>query len=355
MPLDYKSAGVDISAGDHAVGMIKKSVEKTFTKDVLTKIGTFGALYDLKSIATGYRHPVLVQSIDGVGTKMMVARMMNRFDTIGIDVVSATANDIVVMGARPLTLLDYIAQDRLKPEVVSTIVEGIATACLDCGISLVGGEMAEMPGIYHAGEHDLVGVVTGVVEKDKVIDGASIKVGDEVVGLASSGLHTNGYSLARALLFKEAGFNVMDLLPGSSKNETIGEVLLTPHLNYTNPVRSLLEQGLTIKGMAHITGGGLLGNIPRCLPHGCSVKLHLGSWPIPPVFTLLQSIGGLQQQELYRTFNMGIGLVLIGVQGLYEQVRDGLQGIWGHTVHKIGNVVPGQRHVLLVNKQCFCW
>src|SRR3989338_9940245 len=227
----YKSAGVDIEAGNEAVRRIKKSVESTFAPEVLTKIGSFGAMFDLQTLMQHYHHPVLVQSIDGVGTKMMVAKMMQKFDTIGADLVSATANDIIVLGAKPLTLLDYIANDKLKPEVIEQIIQGMVRACRENNISLVGGETAEMPGTYLPGEHDLVGVITGVVEKEEAILGDKITVGDTIVAFPSSGLHTNGYSLARKLFFDVGGYQVTSRLPALPV--TLGEALLTPHVNYT--------------------------------------------------------------------------------------------------------------------------
>lgn len=335
--INYKSAGVDITAGNEAVKRIKKNVESTFSSNVLSGLGGFGALYDLSFLAKNYQQPVMVQSIDGVGTKIIIARMMNDYSTIGIDLVSATTNDIVVLGAKPLTLLDYIANDTLRPEVVASIVAGVSQACRDNGISLVGGETAEMPGTYLAGEHDLVGVITGVVEKNKIIDGRDITPGDVVLAFASSGLHTNGYSLARKLFFEHANYTVESYLPEYQR--TLGEVLLAPHINYTMPVHTLLEQGVKIKGMAHITGGGLLENIPRILPNNCSVEIQQNTWPEQPVFALMQSIGKLNTHEMHRTFNMGVGFVLI-------VAPDDVQKIQG--AYQIGRVISGQQTVEMV-------
>ncbi|MBT5338889.1 MAG: phosphoribosylformylglycinamidine cyclo-ligase, partial [Candidatus Marinimicrobia bacterium] len=261
--VDYKSAGVDIDAGNEAVDRIKDGVKSTFTSNVLTGLGSFGSLYDLKPILENYNHPVMVQSIDGVGTKTIIARKMEKFDTIGIDLLSAAANDILVMGARPLTFLDYIANDKLKPEIVEEIVSGMVKACKETGVSLVGGETAEMPDTYLPGEHDLVGIITGVVEKEKIITGENIKPGDVVLGLSSNGLHTNGYSFARKLFFEIGGYHVNDMIPELKKS--VGLTLLEPHINYTNHVFSVLDKGLDVKGIAHITGGGLVENIPRIL------------------------------------------------------------------------------------------
>lgn len=346
--VDYKTAGVDIEAGNEAVRRIKKKVESTFSPNVLTDLGSFGALYDLKPLIQKYDHPVLVQSIDGVGTKIMVARMMQKYDTIGMDLVSATTNDIIVLGAKPLTLLDYIANDKLRPDVVEQIVSGMVSACCENDISLVGGETAEMPGTYLAGEHDLVGVITGVVEKEKAILGKSIVAGDIVLALASSGLHTNGYSLARKLCFDVAGYSIDSYI--SDLQMTIGEALLEPHINYTRPILHLLQQHIPIKGMAHITGGGLLENIPRILPANCEVEIDKNAWPQLPLFSLLCQLGHLNETEAYRTFNMGVGLVMIGDQSLLDTVPLALKSFPEFKIYEIGKVVSGCREVRLLGK-----
>ncbi|MED5317277.1 MAG: phosphoribosylformylglycinamidine cyclo-ligase, partial [Candidatus Neomarinimicrobiota bacterium] len=274
---NYKAAGVDIDAGNEAVARIKDEVKTTFTSNVLTGLGSFGSLYDLKPILESYNNPVMVQSIDGVGTKTIIARKLKKFDTIGMDLLSACANDILVMGARPLTFLDYIANDKLKPDIIEEIVSGMVKACKETGVSLVGGETAEMPDTYLPGEHDLVGVITGVMEKDKIITGESIKPGDLVLGLPSNGLHTNGYSLARKLFFEIGGYGVNDTIPELKKS--VGLTLLEPHINYTNHVFAVLDKDINVKGIAHITGGGLVENIPRILPDDCGVEIQKGSWP----------------------------------------------------------------------------
>lgn len=344
--VDYKTAGVDIEAGNEAVRRIKKNVESTFTPQVLTGIGSFGAMYDLLPLYQQYRHPVLVQSIDGVGTKMMVAKMMQKFDTIGMDLVSATANDIIVMGAKPLTLLDYIANDKLKPEIIEQIIAGMAQACRENGISLVGGETAEMPGTYLAGEHDLAGVITGVVEKDEAILGNAINVGDIVLAFPSNGLHTNGYSLARKLLFDVAGYRVDTHL--AELTTTVGEALLAPHINYTRPVLHLLGNHMPIYGMAHITGGGVLENIPRILPAGCAVEIRRAACPIPGIFEVLRALGHLQDQELYRTFNMGIGLIMIVPPKAIAEIRSLLNDFPQYPLYEIGHVISGDKQVRLI-------
>lgn len=344
--VNYKDAGVDIEAGNEAVRRIKKAVESTFSPRVLTGIGSFGAMFDLKPLMQEYDHPVLVQSIDGVGTKMMVAKMMQKFDTIGMDLVSATTNDIIVLGAKPLTLLDYIANDKLKPEIIEQIILGMVKACRENDISLVGGETAEMPGTYLPGEHDLVGIITGVVEKDAAILGKDITEGDVVVAFPSSGLHTNGYSLARKLLFDVGGYNVHTQLP--ELNNSVGETLLTPHINYTRPVLKMLEENIAIKGMAHITGGGVLENIPRVLPANCAVEIHKDACPVLPIFNILRQLGQLQDSEMYKTFNMGIGLVMIVPADTVAKMRDVLKEFPQFPLYEIGRVIKGQQEVRLM-------
>jgi phosphoribosylformylglycinamidine cyclo-ligase len=344
--IDYKAAGVDIEAGNETVKRIKSAVESTFTPNVLTELGSFGSLFDLKPLLRDYDHPVLVQSIDGVGTKTIIARMMDKYDTLGIDLVAATTNDIIVLGAKPLTLLDYIANDKLRPPVVEQLIAGMVVACRENGIALVGGETAEMPGTYLPGEHDLVGIITGVVEKDQAIMGKDIAPGDVVLAFTSSGLHTNGYSLARKLLFDIGKFNVNTRLPELSR--TLGEILLEPHINYTRPVLEILRQNIVIKGMAHITGGGLLENIPRILPAGCAVEINKNAWPQQAIFSVLRELGALPDTEMYRTFNMGVGMVLIGNPGMIGPARAALATAYPQfTLHEIGHVTSGDRSVHL--------
>ena len=330
----YKSAGVNIDAGNEAVDRIKDKVESTFTPNVIAGLGSFGSLYDLKPILEAYNNPVMVQSIDGVGTKTIIARKMGKFDTIGIDLLSACANDILVMGARPLTFLDYIANDKLNPDIVEEIISGMVKACKDTGVSLVGGETAEMPDTYLPGEHDLVGVITGVVEKDKIITGESIKPGDVVLGLPSNGPHTNGYSFARKLFFDVGGYSVNDIIPELEKS--VGLTLLKPHINYTNHVFAMLDAGVEVKGIAHITGGGLIENIPRILPDGCGVEIQKESWPALPVFGVMQSIGDVDEDEMYRAFNMGIGMVFIVNPDDMDATKNLME------IYKIGTVISGK-------------
>jgi len=341
--IDYKSAGVDIDAGNETVTRIKNNVKSTFTPHVLTGLGSFGSLYDLKPVLKEYDNPVMVQSIDGVGTKTIIARKLNKFDTIGIDLLSACANDILVMGARPLTFLDYIANDKLKPDIIEEIVSGMVNACQNTGVSLVGGETAEMPDTYLPGEHDLVGVITGVVEKNKIITGERIQSGNIVLGLPSSGLHTNGYSLARKLFFEIGGYDVHDTIPKLEKS--IGLTLLEPHINYTNHVFKTLNSKIDVMGIAHITGGGMIENIPRILPDGCAVEIQKGSWPILPVFDVMQSLGEVDKDEMFRTFNMGIGMVFIVNDKKVSIVKDVLKDLT--EVYEIGSIIHGNKNVTI--------
>ena len=341
--IDYKSAGVDINAGNEAVDLIKEGVASTFTPNVLTGLGSFGSLYDLKPILNKYDHPVMVQSIDGVGTKTIIARKMNKFDTIGIDLLSAAANDILVMGAKPLTFLDYIANDKLKPKIVEQIVSGMVKACRDTGVSLVGGETAEMPDTYLPGEHDLVGVITGIVEKDKIITGEKIRPGNVLVGLPSNGLHTNGYSFARKLFFDVGGYNVNDC--PDELESSVGNTLLMPHIKYTKHVLGTLNAGINLNGIIHITGGGLLENIPRVLPKGMAVEINRGSWPSLPVFDLMQSIGNVDETEMFRSFNMGIGMVFVAHPDEISNIKKALNGL--SSMFLIGSVVSGNKDVII--------
>jgi len=343
---DYKSAGVDIEAGNDAVKRIKNSVEATFSPQVLTGVGSFGSMFDLKPLMSKYQHPVLVQSIDGVGTKMIIARMMDCYDTVGMDLVSATANDIIVLGAKPLTLLDYIATDKIHPAVIEKIVKGMASACKENGISLVGGETAEMPDTYLKKEYDLVGAVTGVVDKDKIVSGKEISPGDILLGFASNGLHTNGYSLARKLFFDVGGYQVDSYI--GDLQLTVGESLLKTHLNYTRPIQHLLQSGISIKGMAHISGGGLLENVPRILPVSCSAEIIKSKCPRLPIFDLLNQIGKLNEMELYRTFNMGIGLVMVVAPEVVSDLHQKLSTYPDFSVHEIGHITQGKPSVRLM-------
>ena len=344
--ISYKSAGVDIATGNEIVKKIKDKVKTTFTPNILSNIGGFAALIDFKNIALDYQHPVLVQSIDGVGTKSIIARMMNKYDTLGIDLLSATSNDILVVGAKPLTLLDYIASDKLDPDITDELITGMVNACLKQNVALVGGETAEMPSIYLNQEHDVVGIVTGIVEKSKIITGENITPSDKILGIASSGLHTNGYSLARKLFFDVAGFSATTKPPELPK--TIGEMLLEPHLNYTIPILNILQQNIPVNGMVHITGGGFIENIPRVLPENCSVEIYTNNWEQPPIFKLMQKLGNLSEREMFLTFNMGIGFILIVKDEHVSQIQDTIKAFPTFDLMEIGTVISGNKEVKII-------
>lgn len=307
--MDYKDSGVDIDAGNEVVRRIKGLARATFTPGVLSELGSFGGLFHLGE--RGLRDPVLVASADGVGTKLRVAFMSGIHDTIGADLVNHCVNDILVQGAQPLFFLDYLATGRLEPDVAVRIVEGLARACRENGCALLGGETAEMPGFYADGEYDLAGFIVGSVERERLIDGRRIAAGDVLIGLPSSGLHTNGYSLARTIVFERLNLGVHDRVPDLGM--TVAEALLAPHRSYLPVIRPLLEGprfvGL-IKGMAHITGGGITDNLPRVLPTGTEAVVRCGSWDVPPLFQWLARAGAVSQDDMLRTFNMGIGLIL---------------------------------------------
>lgn len=339
----YKDAGVNIDAGTESVQRIKKLVRSTFTKNVLTDIGGFGALFD--GSLKGYREPVLVSSCDGVGTKLKVALMANRHDTVGQDLVNHCVNDILVQGARPLFFMDYAAFGRLDPRILEQVVKGFAKACQENGCSLIGGETAEMPGMYAVGDYDLAGFIVGVVEKKKLITGRNIRPGDVVIGLSTNGLQTNGYSLARKILLEKCKYKTSTYLP--ELKSTVGEALLKVHPSFLKPVSPLLDKGL-IKGMAHITGGGFLDNIPRVMPEKCGVEITLGGWPVLPIFDLLQKKGKVPQDDMYRTFNMGIGFVLIVAERDAVQTLKMLKPFKTTKAYVIGRVVKGNKKVKLV-------
>lgn len=306
-PITYRDSGVDIDTMNEAVLQMCDHVRQTYTPEVLTDIGSFGGIYALNW--KKYEDPVLVSSIDGVGTKLKVAIMAGKHDTVGTDLVNHCVNDILVQGARPLFFMDYFATGKLNASVVVDVVKGLANGCKAAGCALLGGETAEMPGMYSIEDYDLAGCIVGVVDRNKIVDGCNIEAGDAVVGLGSSGLHTNGFSLARKVLFEEAGLGI-DSTPEELGGKTIGETLLQPHRCYANSVLPLLDE-LPVKGMAHITGGGFYDNIPRILPVDCSVTIDRRLWTPPAIFEMIQKHGNVPEPEMYRTFNMGIGYVLI--------------------------------------------
>lgn len=335
----YKQAGVDIAAGNEAVERMKKHVKTTFRPEVMTDLGGFGALFKLNK--DQYEEPVLVSGTDGVGTKLKLAFAMDQHDTIGIDAVAMCVNDIVVQGAEPLFFLDYLACDKVIPSKIESIVKGIADGCNQAGCSLIGGETAEMPGMYSEGEYDIAGFTVGIVDKSKMINGSNIVAGDTVIGLASSGVHSNGFSLVRKLLLEDAGYSLQQELP--ELGGRLGDVLLAPTKIYVKPLLGLLKE-IEVKGMAHITGGGFIENIPRMLPDGVNVDIEYGAWPILPIFKLMQEKGDISNKDMFTTFNMGIGMVLV----VKEQDADGaLQFLRsaGEEAYVIGRVTEGERIV----------
>ena len=332
---DYKSAGVDIDAGNEVVRRIRRLARGTFTAGVLSDLGSFGGLFSLG--AAKVADPVLVASADGVGTKLRVAFLCGVHDTIGADLVNHCVNDILVQGAEPLFFLDYLATGRLDPDVAVRIVEGLARACRENGCALLGGETAEMPGFYKDGEYDVAGFIVGVVDRPKIIDGRRIEPADVLLGLPSSGLHTNGYSLARRIVFDTLRLTVSDRV--TELGTTVGEALLAPHRSYLPVVRPLLGTGM-LKGMAHITGGGITDNLPRVLPEGCEARVRLGSWDVPALFAWLQRSGGVPESDMLRTFNMGIGLILVVSAADADRVLARLRSA-GESPVLIGDIVPG--------------
>ena len=318
----YKDSGVDIEAGNSFVKMIKPLVKSTFRPEVMAEIGGFGGLFSLNT--SKYKNPVLVSGTDGVGTKLKIAFMADRHDSVGIDLVAMCVNDIIVQGAEPLFFLDYLATGRLLPEKAAQIVKGIAEGCRQAGCALIGGETAEMPGFYTDGEYDVAGFAVGVVDRENIIDGSSIAVGNRLIGIASSGLHSNGYSLVRKLVFERLGLSIDSQFPGTGRS--VAEELLTPTRIYVRSVMNLLKN-FRINGIAHITGGGLLENVPRILPRGCQATIQLGTWEYPAMFNVLQEAGNVERDEMYRAFNMGIGMVLVVSDNDAEDIIDRLKGL----------------------------
>lgn len=339
-PMTYRDAGVDVDAMNEAVLQMREHVRSTYTPGVLTDVGAFGGMFRLDWQA--YTDPVLVSSIDGVGTKLKVAIAMGKHDTVGIDLVAHCANDILVQGARPLFFLDYFATGKLEPQIAVEVVKGLSVGCRAVQCALISGETAELPGIYSGEDYDLAGCIVGVVDRPKIVDGHNITPGDAVIGLASNGLHTNGFSLARRVLFDCAGLSVHDTPPPLG-GRPLGEVLLAPHRCYTNAVLPLLDE-FSVKGMVHITGGGFYDNIPRILPADCSVTLDRRLWSVPPIFTLIQELGNVPEPEMYRTFNMGIGFVLIADRIEAMEIVTRLTEA-GETAGLIGEVYRGVHEV----------
>ncbi|NTW05239.1 MAG: phosphoribosylformylglycinamidine cyclo-ligase [Peptococcaceae bacterium] len=339
--LTYASAGVDIDAGSRAVELMRDSVRSTFREGVLTDIGGFGGLFALDSKA--YSEPVLVSGTDGVGTKLRAAILMDKHDTIGIDAVAMCVNDILVQGAEPLFFLDYLAVGKLVPEKVAEIIKGVAEGCKRAGCALIGGETAEMPGFYKEDEYDIAGFAVGVADKSKIIDGSEVALGDVLIGISSSGLHSNGYSLVRKTFFEVAGYKVDTYI--DELGRTVGEEMLEPTTIYVKQVLPLLEK-YKIKAMAHITGGGLSENIPRVLPTGTGVSIVRNSWEVLPVFKVIQKIGRVEDHEMLRTFNMGVGMVLVVDQLDSDGIIRELKGK-GIQAGIIGQVVPSAERIVV--------
>ena len=338
--LSYRSSGVDIAAGDEAVRLIKNDVESTYIPGVLGSLGGFAGLFE---VPKDLDEPVLVTGTDGVGTKILLAEETGRLDTVGIDLVAMSVNDVLTVGARPLFFLDYVAVGRLVPEHMAQMVAGVAEGCRQAGCALIGGEMAEMPGLYDPGQFDMAGFCVAIAERKKLIDGSGIEEGDVVLGLASSGVHSNGFSLVRKVL-ETNGLRLSDSFPHFY--ESIGEVLLKPTRIYVRSILGLLEQGVPVRGMAHITGGGIAGNLCRVIPDGLSAGVHLNNWKQPQLFRALQNLGNISDDDMLATFNMGVGFILV-VPAAFEPVAARLLGEAGEKVLHLGEIVRGSEKVAL--------
>jgi len=337
-PATYADAGVDIDAANRATEKIKELARTTFNARTLSDIGSFGGMFD--GAFPDMRQPVLVASADGVGTQLKIAFATGIHNTIGRDLVNHCVNDILVQGARPLFFLDYIAAGKLSPDTIASIIEGVTAGCRENACVLLGGETAEMPGFYADGEYDVAGFIVGIVDREKIIDGKTIQAGDVVLGLPSAGLHTNGYSLARKLFFETPNYKPETFI--DDLDQTVGDALLQAHLSYLSTLGPLLDSG-KIKGLAHITGGGLLENIPRILPDRTSVEIRLGSWPVLPIFELMQKLGAIAESEMFRVFNMGIGMVVVCAPEDAAAIRNDV-----NSCYEIGRVTTGQKTVSLI-------
>jgi len=340
--ITYADSGVDIKAGDKAVERIKELARQTFNSQVLTDIGAFGGFF--KPDFAGIKKPVLVSSTDSVGTKLKLAFMTNKHDTVGEDLVNHCINDILVHGAKALFFLDYIAVGKLKPEVIAKVVSGVARGCKNTGVALIGGETAELPDFYHPDEYDLVGFVVGMVDQDKIIDGSAIQAGDVCLGLPSNGLHTNGYTLARKVAFEIAGLKPGDMI--DELGTTIDKALLSVHRCYAPLVHPQLEK-YSIHGMAHITGGGIEGNLKRVLPDNVDAEIVKGSWPVLPIFDYLKKVGNIDPEDIYATFNMGIGFIMVVGEQDVDKIINDLKKV-GETAYRIGTIKPGKGVVKLL-------
>lgn len=338
--ITYADAGVDIDRANRTKKRIKYLAHKTFNRGVLSEIGGFGGLFSIDK--TKYVDPVLVSSVDGVGTKLKIAFEMDMHQTIGADLVNHCVNDIAVQGAAPLFFMDYLATGQLQPEVAEKVVEGLATACKSNGCALIGGETAEMPGFYPDGEYDLAGFIVGVVERERIITGKTVEVGDVILGLPSNGLHTNGYALARKLLFEVGGYT-LDTYVNELKGK-VGNELLRTHKSYWPIIRKLVAADC-VSALAHITGGGITENLPRVLPKGVAAVIEVGSWPVQPIFEHLQKLGNVPQDEMLRTFNMGLGMLLVVPSKKFKKAQSVLDRA-GEKAHTVGRIVKGDRKVI---------
>ena len=334
MPQAYENAGVSVEAGYEVVKRIKSHVARTNRPGVVSGIGGFGGLFDLASL--GYNEPVLISGTDGVGTKLVIAKLMDKHDTIGVDCVAMCVNDVVAQGAQPLFFLDYIACGKNDPAVLEQVVSGVADGCVQAGAALIGGETAEMPGMYDEDEYDLAGFTVGCVERSAIVDGSAIAEGDVLIGLPSTGVHSNGFSLVRKALFEQAGYTVETRLPELG-DRTLGDVLLTPTKIYVKALMPLFEAGL-VHGVAHITGGGFIENVPRMLPEGLAARIELGSWPVPPIFDVIERAGSVDHMEMFNIFNMGIGMVVAVPADREDEVMNLLANA-SEQGYRIGSVV----------------
>ena len=334
MPQAYENAGVSVEAGYEVVKRIKSHVARTDRLGVVSGIGGFGGLFDLASL--NYKEPVLISGTDGVGTKLVIAKLMGKHDTIGVDCVAMCVNDVVAQGAQPLFFLDYIACGKNDPAVLEQVVSGVADGCVQAGAALIGGETAEMPGMYDEDEYDLAGFTVGCVERSKIVDGSAIAEGDVLIGLPSTGVHSNGFSLVRKALFEQAGYTVEPRLPELG-DRTLGDVLLTPTKIYVKALMPLFEADL-VHGVAHITGGGFIENVPRMLPEGLAARIELGSWPVPPIFDVIERAGSVDHMEMFNIFNMGIGMVVAVPADREDEVMNLLANA-GEQGYRIGSVV----------------
>jgi phosphoribosylformylglycinamidine cyclo-ligase len=340
----YKDSGVDIDKANDFIERIKPLIKTTARKEVISGIGGFGGLFRFDY--SKFKNPILVSSTDGVGTKLKIAHLMDKHDTIGIDLVAMSVNDVVVQGAEPLFFLDYLATGKIEVEKSVKIVEGVVAGCKQAGCTLIGGETAEMPGFYKDGEYDLAGFCVGVVDSEKLIDGSTISVNDRIIGVASSGLHSNGFSLARKILLDDAKLQVTDRVSGLAK--TIGEELLEPTRIYVKPILNLLKN-FNVKGLVHITGGGFYDNIPRIIPQSCRCIISGNSWEIPPIFQVMKEIGNVDEKEMFRVFNMGIGMMIVVPEKESEEVAHRLE-VLGEKAYIIGTVEKREKEQALV---CF--